>query len=431
MKIKAKARALAGLMKTVTRAAATRSTAPILGCVLFKARAGVLTVTATDTDISIKINCAAPIEEEGTAAIGARLLSGIVRSLPPEEEISLETTEQGATLSCGGGVYTMRVYPARDFPKISAFPEGSDAFSLPVATLTEGVEKVAVAATDDEKRPVLSGLSVSFGAGKLRLVATDSYRLALYEMPVEDGPQRELTAIIPAKALREVVRLSAAGKVEDVEVALEDNAAHFRAGPTELTTRIIAGTFPDYQKLLPASFAHTYTVDAAALSTTLSRVNLFAAKQTPPVPVKLAFTKAESLEGGQLGVAAKSAEVGEASEKIGAAVEEEFAAAFNGSYLADGIRACASGATSGGALSSGSGNGDTNASKGGSSRSVVFQFNDPLKPAIISSNYRAPEASGKSADETRGGTGQATDSPEAVKKLLYLIMPMRDPESRT
>lgn len=429
MKIKAKTRALAEIMKTVTRAAATRSTTPILGCVLFEAQDGVLTVSATDTDISVRISCAAPIEEEGTAAIGARLLSDVVRSLPPDKEISLDTAEQGATLSCGGGVYTMRVYPARDFPKICAFPEGSGAFSLPVATLTEGVEKVALAATDDEKRPVLSGLSVSFGAGKLRLVATDSYRLALYETAVEDGPAEERAAIVPAKALREVVRLSATGRVEDVEVALADNAAHFRAGPTELTTRLIAGTFPDYQKLLPASFAHTYTVDASALSKTLSRVNLFAAKQTPPVPVKLAFAKSGSLEGGQLGVAAKSAEVGEASERIGVAVEEEFAAAFNGSYLADGVRACASGATSGGASSNGSSNGATNSCEGESSRSVVFQFNDPLKPAIISSSYPAAEASGKSADKASGDTGQATGSPEAVKKLLYLIMPMRDPEA--
>ena len=426
MKIKAKARALAGLMKTVTRAAATRSTTPVLGCVLFEAKAGVLTVSATDMDISIRISCAAPIEEEGTAAIGARLLSDVVRSLPPDTELSLETGEQGATLSSAGGVYTMRVYPARDFPKISAFPEGSGVFSIPVATLAEGVEKVAVAATDDETRPVLTGLSTSFGAGKLCLAATDSYRLALYETPVENGPAEERAAIIPAKALREVVRLSAAGTVEDVEVALTENAAHFRAGPTELTTRLIAGNFPDYNSLLPAGFAHTYTVDASAMSKTLSRVNLFATKQTPPVPVKLAFTKTGSLEGGQVAVGAKSAEVGEASERLGAAVEEEFAAAFNGSYLADGIKICNSG--------KGSGNGSRNDSSG----TIVFKFNGPMEPAIISSGTPAAAATDGKAPEkaphkTPDDTSQAdvASGPEKETKFLYLVMPMRDPEART
>ena len=404
MKIKAKAKALAEIMKTVARAAATRSTTPIMGCVLFEVKDGVLTVSATDMEISVKISCAAPIDEDGSAAIGARLLSSVVRSLPPDKELVLEANDQGAKLTCAGGAYTMRIYAAADFPRLAAFPE-TGSFTLPVTTLTEGIDKVSVATALDDNRPVLGAVSATVGGGRLRLVATDSYRLALYDAAVEKGPDEEQTALIPAKALREAARL--ASGVENVEVVLAHNAAHFRAGPIEFSSRVVAGNFPDYKRLLPENFERTYEVSSQALTETLGRVNLFASRQSPPVPVKLAFKKSDGLEGGVLTIAASNKEVGEATEKIGTAVDEEFNAAFNGSYLADGLRSVGLG-------------GD-----------VTFKFNDPQKPAIISRAATEDKEGGGSSTQKPGGasSGSPDDSKAAAKESLYLIMPMRDPDA--
>lgn len=351
-----------------------------------------------------RIACAAPIQEEGAAAVSARLLSQIVRSLPPDKEISLETDEKGATLTCSGGAYTMRVHPPDDFPRAAAFPD-EEAFALPVKALTEGVEKVSVATANDEKRPVLGGISATVGGGRLRLVATDSYRLALYDAAVEKGPEQEKSSLIPARALREVARLAAG--MENVEVALTQNAAHFRAGPVEISSRVIAGAFPEYKKIVPQNFERSYEVDVRAFEDTLARVNLFAARQSSPVPVKLAFRKSGGLEGGELVVTVKSPEIGEATEKIGVAVEEEFDAAFNGSYLADGLPAAAN------------------------DGSVVLEFNDPMKPAIIRSGAKEGKEGGAANGSSANGQGDKAESVEqrGCKETLYLIMPMRDPDA--
>lgn len=398
MKIKAKAKALAQIMTTVARAASPRSTTPILACVLFEAKDGTLTVAAGDMEISVRVACAAPIERDGATAVNARLLSNIVRSLPPEKDLVFQADEKGATLTCSGGSYTMRVYSPNDFPRPALFPD-EGAFTIPVKTLAEGVEKVSVATANDDNRPVLGAVSASIGAGRMRLVSTDSYRLALYDAPIEGGPEEHHTALIPARALREAVKLAAGvGDVEKMDVAFTKSGAHFKVGPIEFSSRLVAGAFPDYDKLMPKSFERTYSLDVAPLKETLARVNLFAARQSPPVPVKLAFTKSAGLEGGELVVAVKSAEIGEAKEKIGVEVKDEFAAAFNGSYLSDGI-----------------------ASVGHRGR-VTISFNDPMKPAIIASvatdEQKSAEASSAEVDNDQKGPGKA----------LYLVMPMRDPD---
>ena len=389
MKIEAPAKPLAQMLKIAGRAAGVRSAVPILTGLLFEARDGVLTLSATDTEITVQLRAGAPITEEGSAVIGARLLSGILRSLPPNEAATLAAGAEGASLRCAGGTYNMRVYPAKDFPKVAPFAE-EDAFTLDFETLSEAVAKVLPAVSRDHQRPVITGVKTVFERGRLTVAATDSYRLAVYSAEVQGGPKERKEAVIPARALSEALKVCSEAQtntgLKTVEVSITENAVHFRAGPVVLQSRLIAGNFPEYQRLMPDSFETEITVDAAALSETLSRVALFAGRSNPPTPVRLSFTKVENLEGGELAVSSKSAEIGEATERLGMAVDTEFAAAFNGAYLHDGVRICS-----------------------GTAPSVVMKFNDPLKPAVL---QPAP--------------GQ---DPEGGPELTYLIMPLRDQDA--
>jgi len=175
--------------------------------------------------------------------------------------------------------------------------------------------------------------------------------------------------------MQEVSRIYASSDEEQVEVALSENQALFRIGDVLFGTRLIEGNFPEYKRLLPNAFEREISVSREALVETLRRVNLFAQRQTPPVPVSLAFSE------GDVEVTVRNGEVGEAREKLPATSEDDFHISFNPGYLLDGVSAV-------------------------DSEKVLFKLNESLKPGLI-----VPEAS------------EAGEEPD----FLYLIMPMRDP----
>jgi DNA polymerase-3 subunit beta len=243
------------------------------------------------------------------------------------------------------------------------------------ALLVETVEKVARSYSRDETRPVLTGILISFEDSRVRMVTTDSYRLSIKETELATTAfEGSREAIIPARAMQEVSRIFTGSEgEEEIEVSLSENQALFRVGDVLFGTRLIDGNFPEYKRLLPTSFEREISVSREDLISTLRRVNLFAQRQTPPVPVSLSFSE------GSVEVIVRNGEIGEAHERLEATSEDEFLISFNPGYLLDGVSAI-----------------DT--------EKVVFKFNEPLKPGLI-----VPGTNGEESD------------------FLYLIMPMRDP----
>lgn len=419
MKISAKSGAFAKALGIVTRAAAKKATVPILSSVLIEAKEGVLSFKATDNEMSISLGSSAGIEEEGRAAIPARMLNDIVSQLA-EVDITLETGDNGATLSTPTSSYTLRTFEAGEFPVPAEFDKDS-AFSLPSKDLAGAISRASAAASDDETRPVLCGLLASFTSGgsaepggsgesgSLTMASTDSYRLALYQNGLRNGPKEDKQAIIPARALAEVGRLCE--MAETVEVMLTENQALFKIASVVICSRLIDGNFPEYSRLLPESFAHEFEVPAQGLRESLKRANLFSGARasskgsksskggSPGAPVRFAFSREEgSLSGGRLTISSKSADTGQATETLDAEVpealaQEDFVTAFNGGYIADGVaQMIAAGA-----------------------ESVRIRANEPLKPIVL-----APvTAEGK---KDREGEKEGPD-------YTYLIMPMRDPDT--
>jgi DNA polymerase-3 subunit beta len=369
-------------LSLVTRGVSARSTIQLLGGILLEASGEVVRLSATDMEISVQTSSPAEVEEEGRVVIPARIFNDIVRSLPAElERFSLEHegSEGTVRLVAGENEYRIRAYGADDFPQLPGF-EAQEAFEMRGGVLVETVEKVARSYSRDETRPVLTGILISFEDSRVRMVTTDSYRLSIKETELATTAFEGSTeAIIPARAMQEVSRIFSGSEEEEVEVALGQNQALFRIGDVLFGTRLIDGNFPEYKRLLPTTFEREISVRREELIGTLRRVNLFAQRQTPPVPVSLSFSE------GSVEVIVRNGEVGEAHERLEATSEDEFLISFNPSYLLDGVLAI-----------------DT--------EKVVFKFNEPLKPGLI-----VPGASAENGD--------ADGEPD----FLYLIMPMRDP----
>jgi DNA polymerase III subunit beta len=449
VKVKANAGTLSKLLQIVLRAIPNRTQLKLLTAVLLEAEPGpegrgVLRLSATDTEISITLGARAPVDEGGRAAIPARLLAEIVRSLP-EGEILIEADAAKATVSRGKSAYELRFYDPKDFPKPPALPavnperEAEDAtgarFSVPSNQLAAAIASVAPCISKDEQRPVLTGVYFSFADGGATMVATDGYRMALNEAKLAGAKGAAGEAIIPGRVLREVARLSELS--ESVEVALTENAAIFAMRGVVVSTRLIDGNYPVYGRLLPDSCAQEFAVQTKTLADALKRVNLIAGHQSPPVPVRLAFShpgEAGTFGGGELTISVAGAETGRATETIGAEVPEgqSFEICFNPSYLLDGVAAV------------------------GTER-VRFLVNEPLRPVLLggpdvpatkppSRLDEGDEASGGHARVDDGGgagaAGAAPDAPfelgssvpeqnggKSAGRLLYMLMPMRGPKA--
>jgi DNA polymerase-3 subunit beta len=359
----------------VSRGVSARSTIQLLGGILLEAGDGLVRLSATDMEISVQTSSPAEVEEEGRVVIPARIFNDIVRSLPGGS-FSLEHDDSGGTvrLAAGENEYRIRAYAADDFPQLPGF-DAEAAFRMSGQLLVETVEKVSRSYSRDETRPVLTGILISFEENRVRMVTTDSYRLSIKETELATTAfEGSREAIIPARAMQEVSRIFSGSDEEEVEVSLSENQALFRIGDVLFGTRLIDGNFPEYRRLLPTTFEREISVQRDDLMGTLRRVNLFAQRQTPPVPVSLSFSE------GAVEVIVRNGEVGEAHERLPATSEDDFLISFNPGYLLDGVSAI-----------------DT--------EKVVFKLNEALKPGLI-----VPGEDG-----------------EEEPDFLYLIMPMRDP----
>ncbi len=357
----------------VSRGVSARTTIQLLGGILLEAGEEEVRLSATDMELSIQTSSPARVEEGGRVVIPARIFNDVVRSLRVGDLVLAHERSQGTVrLSAQENEYRIRTYAAEDFPQLPKFDEAG-AFKMSGEALVETVEKVSRSYSRDETRPVLTGILISFEDSRVRMVTTDSYRLSIKETELATTFDGSREAIIPARAMQEVSRIFSSSDEEQVEVVLSENQALFRIGDVLLGTRLIEGNFPEYRRLLPNTFEREISVRREDLIDSLRRVSLFTQRQTPPVPVSLAFSE------GVVEVTVRNGEVGEARERLPATSEDDFHISFNPGYLLDGVSAV-------------------------DSENVLFKLNESLKPGLI-----VPEIDGGEPD------------------FLYLIMPMRDP----
>lgn len=329
MKITADRDPLLDALQAAARALSTRSTLPSLGGILLTTAAdGTASARATDMELGLVVDLDAEVDGEGSMLLPGRLLTDVVRALPPGPVSIAERSEQrDVELTAGDASFHLRVLPSEDFPRLPAF-EG-ESLRMPATALAETVERVARAASRDEVRPILTGILVSLEGSELTMVATDSYRLSVKHTALESAPDTPFEANVPARAMRELARIVGQTGVEEVEIALPGSQIVFRAGAYVLSSRLIEGQFPSYRQLLPDAFDHDVRLPKGELLAVTRRIGHLAQRNAP-----LRF----ELRSGELTVSAETPEVGDASESMPCAFEgEEIVIAFNPQFLIEGV----------------------------------------------------------------------------------------------
>jgi DNA polymerase-3 subunit beta len=228
-------------------------------------------------------------------------------------------------VTSGSANYRLHTYSAEDFPRLPD-TDTAQIHAVDRDALIETVGRVGRSASRDESRPVLTGILVRFEPGKVVMAATDSYRLAVKETPVA-GDLPDLEAIIPARALQELVRIGTGA--DEVQLGLQENHVVFGADGTWLTTRRIDGQFPNYRQLLPEQFEHELQLPREELLDVVRRVSLMAQRNSP---LRLRFAE------GELTVSAQTQDVGEARESLPVSyVADAMEIGFNAEFLRDGL----------------------------------------------------------------------------------------------
>jgi DNA polymerase-3 subunit beta len=310
----------------VSRGVSTRTTVQILAGILLQASGEKLDLAATDMELSLRTSLEAQVEAEGSVVVPGRLLLELARLLPGEEvSIEHKLEEAAVEVRSGSATYRLHTYNAEDFPRLPD-AAAADRHEVDREMLLETVARVSRSASRDESRPVLTGVLMRFEPGKLVMAATDSYRLSVKETATE-GSVPELEAIVPARALGELVRIAQAG--EGIELGVHENQVVFSTGDALLTTRRIDGQFPNYRQLVPEAFDHELMLPRDELLDVVRRVAVMAQRNSP---LRLRFAE------GELTVSAQTQDVGEARESLPVSFAgEPLEIGFNAEFLRDGV----------------------------------------------------------------------------------------------
>ncbi len=335
MKISSLQENLSKGLSVVGRAVASRSTLPQASHVLLASDEGRLKLVATNLEIAITCWIGAQVEEEGAVTVPARLLTDFVTSLPSERiDLTVAPRTRQLALSCARNEASIAGMDAADFPPV---PRVDDGFSLKLdpKSLRTAVEHVEFAAAADDTRPVLTGIHTVLDGSEIALAAADGFRLAVYKLALDQDVPEKVEMIVPARAMREVMRLMAEEE-EPVELAL--NAARsqvlFRLKSVEMVATLIQGTFPNYSQLIPSSYTTRAVIDMRQFLQETRIAAIFARDGSGIVRVQL--QPGEDVEPGKMIVSARAEEIGEHRGEIDVKIEgEPSKVAFNSKYLQD------------------------------------------------------------------------------------------------
>lgn len=335
MKLRCERDVLIDALSTAGRAVASRGgTMPVLSGVRIEVKGDELLVTGTDLDLTISVQATAAGGADGVVVAPGRLLTDIVRAVEPGA-VSLEADDEELRITAGRSQFSVRTHPAGDFPRLPV-PTG-EKMTLAGEGLSEALRQVVRAASSEESRPILTGVLMAAEGDGLRLVSTDSYRLAVRDLRGAGVFEEGQKVLVPSRALAELQRLvgSSGGdpaRSEEVTLQLSAHDVTFTTGPVSLTTRLIEGEFPNYRQLIPSGYPNTLTVGRESLLDAVRRVKLLARDATTPVRIAL------HPEGIELTVI--TTDWGQATEDVDARYEgAEMTVAFNPTYLIDGIEA--------------------------------------------------------------------------------------------
>lgn len=320
-------RALTHVQSVVER----RNTIPILSNVLLEAEDDRLTLTATDMDLTVIESVAADIALPGAITVPAHMLYDIARKLNDGAQIQLEQLGDGRMqLTSGRAEFSLSTLPREDFPRVTV-EDLPTTFALQAAQLRELIDRTKFAMSTEETRYYLNGLYLHIneisGDQHLCAAATDGHRLAAYNMPAPMRAEGMAGVIVPRKTILESRKLLD-DTDDNIEISLSETKISFAVGGVRIISKLVDGTFPDYQRVIPQNNDNIVHVEARSLSAAVDRVSTITLEKTRAVKV--------SVRPGLVHVVANSPDAGSGSDEIEANYDgEEITIAFNARYLID------------------------------------------------------------------------------------------------
>jgi DNA polymerase-3 subunit beta len=304
-----------------------RNTIPILSNVLIEARDdGSLRLMATDLDLQVDESVPAQVSQAGATTVPAHTFFDIVRKLPEGSQVELTAAEGKMQVVAGRSRFNLSTLPRDDFPVI-AEGELPTRFELPAATLRQIIEKTRFAISTEETRYYLMGIFLHVIDDQLRAAATDGHRLARVTVPRPDGADGMPDVIVPRKAVAELYRLLE--ELEGtVEISLSPTKVRFGLGSAVLTSKLIDGTFPDYNRVIPTANDKLLKLDPKSFSAGVDRVSTIASEKTRAVKM--------SVDRDKVTLSVTSPENGLATEELPADYGADgLEIGFNARYLLD------------------------------------------------------------------------------------------------
>lgn len=312
-------------LSAVSRVVGSKTTLPVLGNVLLKTQDNRLKLAATNLEIGVTYWIGAKVEADGDITIPAKLLSEYVANLP-SGNIDISVEKASAKISSSSYQSKINGIDADEFPSIPEV-DSDTTLRVPIETFKEAFSQVVGVASNDDSRPVLTGIYLHNSAGYLYAVATDSYRLAEKQVMEFDG---ECSVIVPARTISELLRMIDDGVSGEVEMAIDENQIAFRFGEVELVSRLIDGQFPNYRQLIPEEVPTVAEVTSKELRSMTKITSLFARENAGSVTL--------SVEDGKLSMRSIASQVGENNSEIPAEVSgEPIEVSLNGRYVSDAL----------------------------------------------------------------------------------------------
>ena len=249
MKITVTQAKLARALNNVSRIAISKVPLPILNNVLIRVDGKKVSLVTTNLDMAIVDFLPVSKSEDGVVTVPAKLLTEFVNNLPKSETIDITSEDTKVTVKAGKYSSVLNGTLADDFPDLPEIDEKTAVtYTMPIDEFKNGVSSVIIASSNDLTRPALTGVYFNTQNGVLAIAATDGYRLA--EKKLIDKVKSEVSAIVPASSLQEVLR-SLNDEMESVEISFSEDLVRFRLGEVEIISKLIDSSFPDYRKLIP------------------------------------------------------------------------------------------------------------------------------------------------------------------------------------
>ena len=344
-------------LNNVMHAISSRATIPILSGIKLNLTEDELILTGSDTDISIEIHIPVSedltVESTGSVVLPARFFSEIIRRLPGKE-FSLEVKESFQTqIISENSEFIINGLDANNYPRL---PEIADESSFVISgkTFREIINETQFAVATQESRLVLTGVHFNFSSDKIYAVATDSHRLSSRALTLENGPQVKTDLIIPGKSLLELARII--GETDpEIKVCPGENQVLFEIGNILFYSRLLEGSYPDTERLIPTESTTTVEFDLAELSSALDRASLLTHAGRNNVVDLTLDTESQTAK-----LSGESAEIGNVEEDVSFKKLEgkKLKISFNPDYLRDALRASVTDA-------------------------VVMDFTQPLRPFTV------------------------------------------------